>query len=62
MKLYLTLISKVFAFVIVNDIENNAFLAFTFQGIWWGMIIGVFLQTSTLIVLTARTNWDTDVT
>ncbi|KAL0008552.1 hypothetical protein SO802_010054 [Lithocarpus litseifolius] len=30
-------------------------------GIWWGMIIGVFLQTVTLIILTARTNWDTEV-
>ncbi|KAL6134992.1 hypothetical protein ACLB2K_067220 [Fragaria x ananassa] len=30
-------------------------------GIWWGMIIGVFLQTATLIVLTARTNWDAQV-
>ncbi|CAN6573948.1 unnamed protein product [Malus baccata var. baccata] len=30
-------------------------------GIWWGMIIGVFLQTVTLIVLTARTNWDSEV-
>ncbi|XP_009356574.2 protein DETOXIFICATION 41 [Pyrus x bretschneideri] len=31
------------------------------SGIWWGMIIGVFLQTVTLIVLTARTNWDSEV-
>ncbi|XP_007048894.2 PREDICTED: protein DETOXIFICATION 41 [Theobroma cacao] len=30
-------------------------------GIWWGMIIGVLLQTSTLIILTARTNWNTEV-
>ncbi|XP_050364675.1 protein DETOXIFICATION 41-like [Argentina anserina] len=30
-------------------------------GIWWGMIIGVFLQTVTLIVLTARTNWEAEV-
>ncbi|CAL9013272.1 unnamed protein product [Prunus brigantina] len=30
-------------------------------GIWWGMIIGVFLQTVTLIILTARTNWDAEV-
>ncbi|KAL6214950.1 hypothetical protein ACLB2K_014382 [Fragaria x ananassa] len=30
-------------------------------GIWWGMVIGVFLQTVTLIVLTARTNWDAEV-
>ena len=32
-----------------------------FQGIWWGMIIGVSLQTVTLIILTARTNWDAEV-
>nr|QBM10920.1 multidrug and toxic compound extrusion protein [Fagopyrum tataricum] len=30
-------------------------------GIWWGMIIGVLLQTITLIILTARTNWNTEV-
>ncbi|XP_043689663.1 protein DETOXIFICATION 41-like isoform X2 [Telopea speciosissima] len=30
-------------------------------GIWWGMIFGVFLQTVTLIILTARTNWDKEV-
>ncbi|KAJ4729623.1 Protein DETOXIFICATION [Melia azedarach] len=30
-------------------------------GIWWGMIIGVLLQTATLIILTARTNWNTEV-
>ncbi|KAL6208255.1 hypothetical protein ACLB2K_019206 [Fragaria x ananassa] len=30
-------------------------------GIWWGMVVGVFLQTVTLIVLTARTNWDAEV-
>ncbi|KAI4330778.1 hypothetical protein MLD38_029031 [Melastoma candidum] len=30
-------------------------------GIWWGMIIGVLLQTVTLIVLTARTNWTAEV-
>ncbi|KMT02422.1 hypothetical protein BVRB_9g203770 [Beta vulgaris subsp. vulgaris] len=30
-------------------------------GIWWGMIVGVLLQTATLIVLTARTNWNTEV-
>ncbi|GAV59994.1 MatE domain-containing protein [Cephalotus follicularis] len=30
-------------------------------GIWWGMIIGVLLQTVTLIILTARTNWDAEV-
>ncbi|THU68318.1 hypothetical protein C4D60_Mb08t02660 [Musa balbisiana] len=27
-------------------------------GIWWGLIIGVFVQTLALIVLTARTNWN----
>ncbi|KAJ6920438.1 hypothetical protein NC651_014126 [Populus alba x Populus x berolinensis] len=32
-----------------------------YQGIWWGMIAGVLLQTITLIILTARTNWDTEV-
>ncbi|KAF5732522.1 TT12-2 MATE transporter [Tripterygium wilfordii] len=30
-------------------------------GIWWGMTLGVFLQTITLIILTARTNWDAEV-
>ncbi|CAB4273981.1 unnamed protein product [Prunus armeniaca] len=30
-------------------------------GIWWGMLLGVFLQTIALIVLTARTNWDAEV-
>lgn len=30
-------------------------------GIWWGMIIGVILQTATLIILTARTNWNLEV-
>ncbi|KAJ6405599.1 hypothetical protein OIU84_013542 [Salix udensis] len=30
-------------------------------GIWSGMIIGVFLQTVTLIMLTVRTNWDAEV-
>ncbi|CAL1394252.1 unnamed protein product [Linum trigynum] len=30
-------------------------------GIWWGMIIGVVLQTITLIIITARTNWDAEV-
>ncbi|KAL9229905.1 hypothetical protein vseg_005322 [Gypsophila vaccaria] len=30
-------------------------------GIWWGMIIGVLIQTVTLIILTARTNWDAEV-
>ncbi|KAH9626519.1 hypothetical protein KSS87_010756 [Heliosperma pusillum] len=30
-------------------------------GIWWGMIVGVFIQTVTLIILTARTNWNAEV-
>ncbi|KAI4381220.1 hypothetical protein MLD38_007315 [Melastoma candidum] len=30
-------------------------------GIWWGMIIGVLLQTVTLIFLTIRTNWTAEV-
>ncbi|CAN6329900.1 unnamed protein product [Urochloa humidicola] len=30
-------------------------------GIWWGLIIGVTVQTLALIVLTARTNWDKEV-
>ncbi|KDP35980.1 hypothetical protein JCGZ_08375 [Jatropha curcas] len=30
-------------------------------GIWWGIIIGVLFQTITLIILTARTNWDAEV-
>ncbi|VVB06217.1 unnamed protein product [Arabis nemorensis] len=30
-------------------------------GIWWGMIAGVILQTLTLIVLTLRTNWNSEV-
>ncbi|XP_042519678.1 protein DETOXIFICATION 41-like [Macadamia integrifolia] len=30
-------------------------------GIWWGMILGVFLQTVTLIFLTVRTNWNKEV-
>uniref|UniRef100_A0A1D1XK81 Protein DETOXIFICATION n=1 Tax=Anthurium amnicola TaxID=1678845 RepID=A0A1D1XK81_9ARAE len=30
-------------------------------GIWWGMIIGVFVQTVTLIIITARTNWNREV-
>ncbi|KAI9114217.1 hypothetical protein K1719_014867 [Acacia pycnantha] len=30
-------------------------------GMWWGMIIGIFLQTVILIILTARTNWDVEV-
>ncbi|TYG52215.1 hypothetical protein ES288_D09G009200v1 [Gossypium darwinii] len=31
------------------------------EGIWWGMVVGVLLQTITLIILTARTNWDLEV-
>lgn len=34
---------------------------FGVAGIWCGMIIGVLLQTTTLIILTARTNWNTEV-
>ncbi|GAB4842845.1 Protein DETOXIFICATION 41 [Ancistrocladus abbreviatus] len=30
-------------------------------GIWWGMILGVLLQTATLIILTGRTNWNAEV-
>ncbi|XP_058195436.1 protein DETOXIFICATION 41-like [Rhododendron vialii] len=30
-------------------------------GIWWGMIVGVVLQTITLLIITARTNWDSEV-
>ncbi|CDP16070.1 unnamed protein product [Coffea canephora] len=30
-------------------------------GIWWGMIIGVFLQSLALFILTARTNWNSEV-
>ncbi|KAJ1266416.1 hypothetical protein BS78_08G149300 [Paspalum vaginatum] len=30
-------------------------------GIWWGLIIGVAVQTAALMVLTARTNWDKEV-
>ncbi|KAK7385916.1 hypothetical protein VNO78_31883 [Psophocarpus tetragonolobus] len=30
-------------------------------GIWWGMILGVLIQTITLIILTARTNWQAEV-
>ncbi|KAK3014264.1 hypothetical protein RJ639_010266 [Escallonia herrerae] len=31
-------------------------------GIWWGMIVGVLLQTITLIILTSRTDWNLEVT
>lgn len=37
------------------------FIPSLFQGIWWGLIIGVFVQTVTLIVITARTNWNKEV-
>ncbi|GFZ13086.1 MATE efflux family protein [Actinidia rufa] len=30
-------------------------------GIWWGMVVGVLLQTVTLIFITARTNWNAEV-
>ncbi|KAI4308148.1 hypothetical protein L6164_031252 [Bauhinia variegata] len=30
-------------------------------GIWWGMVIGVLIQTITLVILTARTNWNAEV-
>jgi MATE family multidrug resistance protein len=31
------------------------------DGIWWGLILGVALQTLVLIILTARTNWNKEV-
>uniref|UniRef100_A0A0D6R944 Protein DETOXIFICATION n=1 Tax=Araucaria cunninghamii TaxID=56994 RepID=A0A0D6R944_ARACU len=31
------------------------------SGIWWGMILGVGLQTLVLIILTLRTNWNKEV-
>lgn len=37
------------------------FWFFCDQGLWWGMIIGVLLQTATLIFITARTNWNSEV-
>ncbi|XP_020204979.1 protein DETOXIFICATION 41 [Cajanus cajan] len=30
-------------------------------GLWWGMILAVLVQTATLIILTARTNWNAEV-
>ncbi|XP_061342784.1 protein DETOXIFICATION 41-like [Gastrolobium bilobum] len=30
-------------------------------GIWWGLILGVLIQTVTLIILTSRTNWEAEV-
>jgi Na+-driven multidrug efflux pump len=57
-------LSPVLDFPVTLLIEENSdepILTF-FQGIWWGMVAGVLLQTITLIILTARTNWDTEVT
>ncbi|XP_057815922.1 protein DETOXIFICATION 41 [Cryptomeria japonica] len=31
------------------------------SGIWWGMVIGVGLQTIVLVVITSRTNWNKEV-
>lgn len=31
------------------------------QGIWWGMVVGVVLQTIALFMLTVRTNWSAEV-
>ncbi|GLJ22193.1 hypothetical protein SUGI_0417050 [Cryptomeria japonica] len=31
------------------------------KGIWWGMIVGVALQTLVLIVITSRTDWKKEV-
>ncbi|KAK1325990.1 Protein TRANSPARENT TESTA 12 [Acorus calamus] len=31
------------------------------NGLWWGLILGVFVQTIVLIVITARTNWNKQV-
>ncbi|KAL6140388.1 hypothetical protein ACLB2K_058688 [Fragaria x ananassa] len=56
------LISILFtAIVLIFKVGLSELFTSDTEGIWWGMIIGVFLQTPTLIVLTARTNWDTDV-
>ncbi|XP_050365465.1 protein DETOXIFICATION 41-like [Argentina anserina] len=30
-------------------------------GLWWGMVIGFFVETATVIILTARTNWNVEV-
>ncbi|KAL5977161.1 Protein DETOXIFICATION 41 [Asimina triloba] len=30
-------------------------------GIWWGMILGIGLQATVLVTLTARTNWNKEV-
>uniref|UniRef100_A0A7C9CK05 Protein DETOXIFICATION n=1 Tax=Opuntia streptacantha TaxID=393608 RepID=A0A7C9CK05_OPUST len=30
-------------------------------GIWWGIILGVLIQTATLIIITIRTDWNTEV-
>jgi MATE family multidrug resistance protein len=41
--------------------DNQLHLFMLIQGIWWGLIIGVAVQTVALIVITARTNWDNEV-
>ncbi|CAJ1964950.1 unnamed protein product [Sphenostylis stenocarpa] len=30
-------------------------------GIWWGMIFAVLVQAASLVIMTARTNWDAEV-
>uniref|UniRef100_A0A5B6YXT4 Protein DETOXIFICATION n=1 Tax=Davidia involucrata TaxID=16924 RepID=A0A5B6YXT4_DAVIN len=30
-------------------------------GIWWGLVIGILLQTATLFILTGKTNWEAEV-
>lgn len=35
---------------------------FYFQGMWYGMLLGTTIQTSVLIWITARTDWDKEVT
>ncbi|CAN4094268.1 unnamed protein product [Withania somnifera] len=39
----------------------QAVVAYINLGIWWGMIVGVILQTFSLFILTVRTNWNTEV-
>ncbi|VAI20925.1 unnamed protein product [Triticum turgidum subsp. durum] len=41
--------------------DDQLHLFVVIQGIWWGLIIGVAVQTVALIVITARTNWDSEV-
>lgn len=54
--------SNYFLFKLITTLSPLLLLVIYFsQGIWWGMIIGVSLQTITLIILTARTNWDAEV-